>query len=117
MIEKIAKLHIAALPHTGSSKKGVKYLAKLYKIVDKIGYIKIVKRNNNIVGVMTGVGPIILTLVVHPEWQRKGIGKELMRQLKGRQWVYTEQCSVGFYEKMEFVKIFQIGKMIFLCRK
>lgn len=117
MIEEIAKLHLAALPHTSSSKRGLKYLEFLYKIVDIVGYIKIIKREDEIVGVVAGVGEFILTLAVHPEWQRKGIGKELIALLKGRLWVYTERCSVGFYEKMGFVKIFEIGKTIFLWRK
>jgi GNAT superfamily N-acetyltransferase len=117
MIENIAKLHIAALPHTSSSRRGVNHVSLLYKIVSKIGNIKVVKREGKIVGAMSYVGRLILTLVVHPEWQRKGIGKELINKLAGTAWVYTEQCSVGFYEKMGFVKKFEIGKTVFLCRK
>ncbi len=117
MIEQIAKLHVAALPHTNSSKRGVGHLSKLYKIVEKIGYIKVVKKDKKIVGAISGIGGVILTLVVSPEWQRKGVGKELVNKLIGKQWVYTEECSKGFYEKMGFEKILQIGKTIFLCRK
>ena len=117
MIEKIARLHIAALPHTSSSRRGVKHVAILYKIVSKIGSIKVIKREGKIVGAMSYVGRLILTLVVHPDWQRQGIGKELINQLHGICWVYTEDCSVGFYEKMGFVNMFEIGKTIFLCRK
>jgi len=117
MISEIAKLHVAALPHTGSSRRGVKHVSFLYNIVSKIGHIKVAKRKGKIVGAMSSVGRLILTLVVQPDWQRKGIGKELINQLSGTQWVYTEVCSVGFYEKMGFVKKFEIGKTIFLCRK
>lgn len=117
MITKIAKLHIAALPHTSSSRRGQKYVATLYNIVNKIGNIKVVSREGKIVGVMSYVGRLILTLVVHSDWQRKGIGKELIGKLTGKLWVYTEECSMGFYEKMGFVKKFEIGKIIFLCRK
>ena len=117
MITKIAKLHIAALPHTSSSRRGVKYVVILYNIVSTRGNIKVVRREGKIVGARSCVGRLILTLVVHPDWQRKGIGKELINQLSGTQWVYTEECSVGFYEKMGFVKKFEIGKTIFLCRK
>ncbi len=117
MIKQVAKLHVLALPHTSSSRKGVKYLTALYNIVSKIGQLKIVKREGKIVGAMSIFGNLILTLVVHPDWQMQGIGREMINQLSGTQWVYTEQCSVGFYEKMGFVKKFEIGETIFLCRK
>lgn len=117
MIAQIAKLHVEALPHTSSSKRGVRHVSVLYNIVSKIGHIKVVKREGKIVGALSSLGRFILTLVIHPTWQRQGIGKELINQLSGTYWVYTEQCSVGFYEKMGFVKKFEIGKIIFLCRK
>jgi ribosomal protein S18 acetylase RimI-like enzyme len=117
MIHEVAKLHILALPHTNNSRRGVKYISFLYQMVNRLGYVKLAKRNGNIVGVVAGFGKLILTLAVHPKWQRKGIGRELVEELKGKRWVYTEQQSVGFYEKVGFEKILKIGKIIFLCRK
>lgn len=117
MIEEVAKLHILALPHTSNSRRGVKYIARLYQIVNKVGYIKLARREGRIVAVVAGIGKLILTLAVHPRWQRKGIGRELIEEIRGRMWVYTEKQSVGFYEKVGFEKIVKIGKIIILCRK
>lgn len=117
MKEEIARLHIRALPNTWNSRLGVRYVGWLYGVVGKLGYIKIVKRENKIIGVVSGIGKWILTLAVLPEWQRQGIGKELLRMIPGRRLVYTSGSSVGFYEKMGFQKIFKLGKTIFLWRK
>ncbi|MEI8232473.1 MAG: GNAT family N-acetyltransferase [bacterium] len=117
MMRQVAKLHIQALPYTWSSKRGEKFVDSLYQIVKVMGYVKTVKRGGEIVGVMSGIGPLILTLVVAKDWQRKGVGKELIDQLKGVQLVYTNKESVGFYEKIDFVRIGQIEKTIFLWRK
>lgn len=113
----VAELHARALPHTNSSKKGVQYLEWLYSVVAKIGYVKTVKRDKKIVGAISGIGPLILTLVVDPGWQRKGIGRQLLNELTGMRVVYTEICTVKFYEKMGFRQIFSLGKVIFLWRK
>ena len=117
MMREIAELHARALPHTASSKRGVGYLEKLYFIVAKMGYVKITMRDKKIVGVVSGIGPLILTLVVDPEWQRRGIGRELLGELEGQRVVYTEECTTGFYEKIGFRKIIRLGKVIFLWRK
>jgi GNAT superfamily N-acetyltransferase len=117
MMREIAKLHVLALPHTLSSKRGEKFVEYLYKIVSWLGYVKYVKREGRLVGVISGIGRVILTLVVDPEWQRQGIGRELVGQLTGRRYVYTEECSYGFYEKNGFVQIIKLGKIIFLWKK
>jgi GNAT superfamily N-acetyltransferase len=113
----IAKLHIAALPHTSSSRRGVEFVAKLYHIVRRIGYVKTVKREGEMVGVVSGISRWILTLAVDPARQRRGIGKELLAMIPGRRYVYTEECTVGFYEKQGFAQIIRWGKVTFLCRK
>lgn len=117
MMRDVAKLHILTLPHTWSSRRGERFVERLYFIVERLGFVKVVRRKGMIVGVVSGIGNWILTLVVAPEWQRAGIGRELIEQLQGRRYVYTEKCSVGFYEKMGFARIGQLGKIIFLCRK
>ncbi len=116
-MREVARLHIQTLPHTTSSKRGVDYVAGLYKIVERVGYVKTIKREEKIVGVISGIGALILTLVVDPKWQKKGIGRELIAGLVGKQYVYTEGVSSGFYEKMGFSRILQLGRTIFLCRK
>lgn len=117
MIETIAKLHIKALPHTFSSRRGVKFLTWLYKIVSIIGYVKTAKREGKVVGAISGIGSLVLTLIVDPTWQRKGIGRELLAGLKGRRFVYTEECTATFYEKVRFAKLIQVGKVVVLWRK
>lgn len=117
MMREVAKLHIRALPHTWSSRRGVWFVASLYKIVERLGFVKKVEREGKMVGVVSGIGEWILTLVVDPEWQRRGIGRELIAQLSGRRYVYTDECSVKFYEKMGFEQIIRVGKVIFLWRK
>ncbi|MFZ2200012.1 MAG: GNAT family N-acetyltransferase [Microgenomates group bacterium] len=117
MIAAIAKLHIRALPHTLSSRMGVLFVAALYGVVYIIGQIEVVKKNGEIVGAMARIGRLIVTLVVDPERQRKGIGRELIDRTKGRQYVYTETCTCEFYKKMGFEEMFRLGKIIFLCRK
>lgn len=117
MMREIAQLHLLALPHTSSSKRGVEFVMMLYNLVGKLGYVKSVKRGDKIVGAISGIGKLILTLVVDPNWQRKGIGRELIAMQRGRQYVYTEECSRGFYEKVGFKIILRLGKIIFLWRK
>lgn len=117
MMKEIAKMHMRALPHTGSSKRGVEYLTTLYKLVEMLGFVKVVKRNGKVVGAISGIGRLILTLVVDPEWQRKGIGRELLEGLSGRRYVYTEECTRVFYEKLWFRQILKIGKTVFLWRR
>lgn len=117
MMKEVAKIHVSALPHTWSSRHGERFVESLYKIVERLGFVNVVRRNGRVAGVVSGVGKLILTLVVEPQFQRGGIGKELIGQLPGKRYVYTEECSVGFYEKMGFERIGQIGKTIFLCRK
>jgi len=116
-MERIARLHIRALPHTASSRRGVKYVARLYRVVNKLGFVKTVQRDGKIVGVVSGMGKLILTLVVDPNWQRKGIGRELLSGLGGRRYVYTEVCTVPFYTKVGFAKIIKLGGIVFLWRK
>ncbi len=115
--DKVADLHIRALPHTPSSRRGVGFVARLYGIVARIGYVKTVNRDGEMVGVVSGIGRWILTLVVDPQWQHKGIGRELIGKLGQRLYVYTEVCTVGFYEKLGFRKMFTIGPIHFLWRK
>lgn len=117
MIKEIAKLHIRSLPHTFSSRMGVWFVSKLYTLVSSIGFIHVVRRQRKIVGVISGIQKLILTLVVDPQWQRQGIGSELIGGISGKAYVYTEECSVGFYEKLRFAKLFAFGKIIFLCRR
>lgn len=117
MIDQVAKLHIRALPHTWSSKRGERFVGSLYRLVYKLGYIKHIDRHGEIVGVISGIGILILTLVVDPQWQRKGMGRELIARVPGKRLVYTEECTKVFYEKMGFKQIFRIGKTIILWRK
>ncbi len=117
MMKEIAKLHILALPHTWSSRKGEKFVEFLYKVVKSMGYVNVELREGRVVGAISGIGKLILTLVVEPSWQRGGIGRHLITGLSGKLFVYTEECSVGFYKKMGFVQIGKVGKTIFLCRQ
>lgn len=117
MMQEVAKLHIRALPYTWSSRQGERFVAWLYGVVARVGFVKDTKRQGKTVGVVSGIGKWILTLVVAPEWQRKGIGRELLGGLPGKRYVYTEEESRGFYEKMGFKRIARIGKVIVLWRK
>ena len=117
MMREIAKLHIRALPSTISSRIGIGFVNFLYMIVGKIGFVETVKRGDKIVGVISGVSKLILTLAVDPEWQHHGIGSQLIKSRKGRLWVYTQSSSVGFYKKLGFKEIVKIGKTILLWRK
>jgi GNAT superfamily N-acetyltransferase len=117
MIYQIAKLHIKALPDTFSSRRGVLFVASLYRVVEIFGSVRVIRRKGEIVGAISLMGKWILTLVVDPLWQHKGIGSKLVSDLHGRRYVYTQKQSVGFYEKMGFVRIAILGKTIFLWRK
>lgn len=117
MMRQVAKLHIRALPHTWSSSRGECFVEFLYRVVARLGFVKYAKRKEKTVGVVSGIGKLILTLVVDPDWQRTGVGKELIEQLLGKRYVYTEESSVGFYEKMGFERILRLGRIIFLWRK
>ena len=50
-------------------------MRRLYELVEKVGYVQTVEREQKIVGVMSGVGRVIFTLVVDPAWQRRGVGR------------------------------------------
>lgn len=117
MIKEIAKLHVRALPHTLSSRMGVKFVRALYYLVSRVGYVKVATRSGKMVGAVSGIGPLILTLVVDPDMQRRGVGRELIGELVGKRCVYTEQCTSGFYEKLGFKPMCKMGQIIFLCRK
>jgi ribosomal protein S18 acetylase RimI-like enzyme len=81
-----------------------------------VGFVYTVKSDKKIIGAISGFGRVILTLVVDPAWQRKGIGTKLMQKVAGNILVYTEACSIGFYQKLGFKRIFTIGRTIFLWR-
>lgn len=117
MIEEIAKLHILALPQTTNSQRGVRFVKILYTIISKIGYIKIEKMNEKVVGAISGIGGLILTLVVDPKQQRKGIGRKLIAKVPRKAFVYTQKSSVDFYLKVGFKKLITIGDTIYLWRK
>ena len=117
MMREIAEIHIRALPSTISSRIGIGFVSFLYMVVGKIGFVETVKRSSKIVGVISGVGKLILTLAVDPEWQHHGIGSQLIKSRKGRLWVYTQNKSVGFYKKLGFSEITKIQKTILLWRK
>jgi GNAT superfamily N-acetyltransferase len=95
---------------------GEKFVYFLYYVVSGLGHIKTVKRDGKLVGVAAFVGPWILTLVVEPSWQHRGIGREIIGDLKGRRYVYTEKESVGFYTKLGFKIIYRLRGVFFLCR-
>jgi ribosomal protein S18 acetylase RimI-like enzyme len=117
MMQDIAKLHIRALPHTLSSRMGEGFVSFLYYLVSRFGEIREVRRDGKIVGALSMIGPWILTLVVDPSYQHKGIGREMVEELSGRRYVYTEENSRGFYQKLGFKVMCKIGKIIFLWRK
>lgn len=117
MMREIAELHIRALPHTLSSRIGIRFVNFLYAVVSTIGFVETVKKDGRVVGVVSGIGKLILTLAVDPDSQGQGIGSQLIKSRKGRLWVYTEECSVGFYKKLGFSMITRIGKTILLWRK
>ena len=117
MMGEIAKLHVRALPNTLSSRIGPRFVGLLYKAVSIIGFVEKVSKNGKIVGAISGIGSLILTLVVAPIWQHKGIGSELIKSREGKLFVYTREASAGFYLKLGFKKIFTVGQTIFLWRK
>lgn len=117
MMREIAEIHTKALPHTLSSRIGIRFLSFLYTVVSKAGFVKTITKNGRVIGVISGIGKLILTLAVDPDWQHQGIGSTLVTSRKGRLWVYTEACSMGFYKKIGFSEFLRIGKTIFLWRK
>ncbi len=86
-------------------------------MVRKWGYVSCARSNEEIVGVVSGIGSLILTMIVEPARQRQGIGRELIAHLRGMRYVYTTVVGEGFYQKMGFVRLWQVGSLIFLCRK
>lgn len=116
-MKEIARLHIRVLPWTFSSKLGEGFVLLLYKIVNKIGVIKTISHYGKVVGAISMFRGVILTLIVDPAWQRRGIGTKLVQENLGTLFVYTEEASLGFYKKLRFKEILKIGKTIFLWRK
>lgn len=117
MRKAIAELHIRALPYTWNSRRGVGYVAMLYRLVQSLGYVKTISRDGQVVGVVSGIGSLILTLVVDPAWQHRGIGKELIAKLSQSQLVYTNESVAPFYEKQGFIRVARVREMVFLWRK
>ena len=115
-MEQVVAIHRKGLPHTLSSRMGKLFLRCLYELVRKVGYVLIEERGGKIVGVTSGVGKLILTLVVDPLFQRQGVGRELINHLPGERWVYTESGSVEFYRKMGFSDKRQMGNISILRR-
>jgi GNAT superfamily N-acetyltransferase len=116
MTQEIAALHIQALPQTASSRRGLTYVSWLYRIVSWVGYVRSIRRSDRVVGVISGIGPLILTVAVLPTWQGKGMGRALLAMVPGRRYVYTESASVGFYTKMGFVVVGCLGSQVILRR-
>lgn len=116
-MREVARLHQSALPHTFNSRLGVKWLTWLYTLVAKVGSVETVVREHKIVGAMGRVGSVVVTLVVHPEWQRRGIGRELLARVEGVSYVYTENCTVGFYEKMGYTQKGKMGEITWMKRE
>ena len=117
MKQTVGELHTLALPHTWSSRRGVAYVAWLYRLVNRFGFVQYATREGEIVGVISGIGRLILTLVVHPKWQGKGIGSLLISKLAGTRYVYTEAQSLGFYRKMGFIIVGKFGTYFILRRQ
>lgn len=116
MMRAVALLHERALPHTVNSRRGVRYLEFLYSLVGKVGTVLTIVKEGQVVGAISYIGPLILTLVVDPIWQRKGVGTELLKRVRRKCLVYTEESTAGFYEKQGFGQLIRIGKVILLWR-
>lgn len=116
MMRELAQLHIRAMPHTWNSRRGATFVSCLYFLVSTIGYIGTEERGGHVVGAISGIGKLILTLVVDPGWQNQGIGRKLVSKLGGNVWVYTEERSLGFYQKLKFREVIRIGKIIILWK-
>lgn len=116
-MEEVVRLHIKSLPNTFSSKLGFGFVHFLYRLVNFFGKVQTIKREGRVVAVMSSFCCVILTLAVDAQWQRRGLGRELVESLPGMLFVYTQASSLGFYRKLRFEQLLKIGKTIVLWRK
>ena len=86
--------------------------------LDKSGFIVVAYLNDTAIGmarlITEGTQVLIMDVVVHPDYQNKGIGKGLMERIREyiekmdyRQMLVnllTDSTKAGFYEKLGYVK-------------